>query len=103
LICRKEALGEKPIKGLEPDKAPEVPRKPRRASTTVNGSANHINGLHPTGAGSATNELKRHRDEEAELPTSAKKARRTSAQDDDDDVVVLADEPGTGAIVIEDD
>ena len=89
----KEPLVDKPIKSLEPDQAPNIPRKPKKEP------AQESNGVNMDGDVSAK-DLKRAREDEGDLPPPSKKAKTSGA--DDDDVVLVGDEPSTGAIVIDD-
>ncbi|KAI0203149.1 ThiF family protein [Astrocystis sublimbata] len=89
---------EKPIKGLEPDKAPSIPRKPKKEPPTTesNGAQAQTQPLKPELE--VTKDLKRSRLDDNEL-LSAKKRAKTVV---DDDVVIVDDDAGTGAITIDD-
>ncbi|KAK8026130.1 hypothetical protein PG990_003953 [Apiospora arundinis] len=89
----KEPLADKPIKSLEPDQAPNIPRKPKKEP------AQESNGVNLDGDASAK-DLKRARDDEGDVPQPSKKAKTSGANDDD--VVLVGDESSTGAIVIDD-
>lgn len=89
----KEPLADKPIKSLEPDQAPKIPRKPKKEP------AQESNGVNMDGDASAK-DLKRAREDEGDLPPPSKKTKTSGA--DDDEVVLVGDEPSTGAIVIDD-
>ncbi|KAI0594259.1 SUMO-activating enzyme subunit uba-2 [Biscogniauxia sp. FL1348] len=70
-----EPLAEKPIKGLEPDKAPDIPRKPKAAAA-------ESNGVGQANSKQATNgDLKRPRTEDDEVPTAKKAKVAASVQD----------------------
>ncbi|KAI1328560.1 hypothetical protein F5Y16DRAFT_398251 [Xylariaceae sp. FL0255] len=92
---------EKPIKGLAVDKAHEIPRKPKKESTSmeINGFG-QANGKHGVEAEEPPKDLKRSREDDDEIPAT-KKVKKAPAVNDD--VVVLDDDAGTGAITIEDD
>ncbi|KAH8677954.1 ThiF family protein [Xylariales sp. PMI_506] len=98
--CRKEPLADKTIKGLEPDRSPEIPRRPQKKPVAETNGVATTNGDHAPDTDSTVKDLKRPREDEADVPTS-KKAKLAAV--DDDDIVVVADEPSTGAIVIDDD
>ncbi|KAK8038736.1 ThiF family protein [Apiospora rasikravindrae] len=89
----KEPLTDKPIKSLEPDQAPKIPRKPKKEPTKES------NGVNSDGD-ATVKDLKRAREDEGDVPPT-KKAKTSGA--DDDDVVLVGDEPSTGAILIDDD
>ncbi|KAJ2986992.1 hypothetical protein NUW58_g4754 [Xylaria curta] len=82
----------KPIKGLEPDKAPEIPRKPRKE---INGH-NHQEKPQPE---TQPSDLKRPRIDDNDAPSAKKRAKMAV----NDDIVLVDDDAGTGAITIEDD
>ncbi|KAI1111434.1 hypothetical protein F5Y14DRAFT_313336 [Nemania sp. NC0429] len=90
----------KPIKGLEPDKAPEIPRKPKKQPPVeANGITLDIR-QRRSDLEERPKDLKRPREDENDMPSMKKKAKMAAT----DDVVVLEeDEPGTGAITIDDD
>lgn len=96
----KEPLTDKPIKGLAPDQAPEIPRRPKKEPVAESNGVT-TNGKHTLDTDSAPKALKRAREDEPDAPSSKK--AKTTTQGDDDDVVLVSDEPGTGAIVIDDD
>ncbi|KAI0440964.1 hypothetical protein F4803DRAFT_552588 [Xylaria telfairii] len=86
----------KPIKGLEPDKTPEIPRKPRKEPV-----ATETNGSHPLDhprEPESPKDLKRPRIDDNDLILAKKKAKMVA----DDDVVIVDDDVGTGAITIDD-
>ncbi|KAI1740614.1 hypothetical protein F4680DRAFT_447936 [Xylaria scruposa] len=89
----------KPIKGLEPDKAPEIPRKPRKepAISETNGSHPLVRPREPE-LEITPKDLKRPRIDDTD-PISAKKRAKMVA---DNDVVVVDEDAGTGAITIDD-
>ncbi|KAI1126858.1 hypothetical protein F5Y10DRAFT_203514 [Nemania abortiva] len=90
----------KPIKGLEPDKAPEIPRKPKKEPTAeVNGDSSRKR-ERESDLEAPLNNLKRPREDDNDMPSSKKKAKMIV---DDDVVVIDGGEPGTGAITIDDD
>ncbi|KAI1632442.1 SUMO-activating enzyme subunit uba-2 [Biscogniauxia mediterranea] len=70
-----EPLAEKPIKGLEPDKAPEIPRKPKAVAAESNGDGQ------PNSKQAANGDLKRPRTEDSEVPTAKKVKVAASVQD----------------------
>ncbi|KAI0973047.1 hypothetical protein F4678DRAFT_35890 [Xylaria arbuscula] len=89
----------KPIKGLEPDKAPEIPRKPRKEPTTETNGTELTNGKHELELKDTPNDLKRQRADENDS-RSTKKAKMAVT----DDVVLIGEgAASTGAITIEDD
>ncbi|TRX92734.1 hypothetical protein FHL15_006408 [Xylaria flabelliformis] len=89
----------KPIKGLEPDKAPEIPRKPSKepAISETNGAHALVRSREPESE-IIPKDLKRPRIDDND-PLLAKKRAKMVA---DDDVVVVDDDAGTGAITIDD-
>ncbi|KAI0125055.1 hypothetical protein BJ170DRAFT_636084 [Xylariales sp. AK1849] len=101
ILEAKEPLGDKPIKSLEPDKAPEIPRKPRKEPVPESNGVNLTNGKHSLDDDLTTKHLKRAREDESGAPFLKK--LRLTASADNDDIVVVADEPSTGAIIINDD
>lgn len=88
----------KPIKGLEPDKTPEIPRKPRKEPvvTETNGSHALVRPLEPESG--TPKDLKRPRIDDNDLVSAKKRAKMVA----DDDVVIVDDDVGTGAITIDD-
>ncbi|KAI1491951.1 SUMO-activating enzyme subunit uba-2 [Biscogniauxia mediterranea] len=70
-----EPLADKPIKGLEPDKAPEIPRKPKTVAAESNGDGQ------PNSKQAANGDLKRPRTEDSEVPTAKKVKVAASVQD----------------------
>ncbi|KAH6645921.1 ThiF family protein [Truncatella angustata] len=101
ILETKETLGDKPIKGLEPDKAPEIPRKPKKEPVPESNGVAQTNGKHTLGSDAGPNDLKRARDDDADAPSSTKKAK-TAQRPDDDDIVVVDDAAAPGAILIDD-
>jgi ubiquitin-like 1-activating enzyme E1 B len=97
-LCRKESLDNKPIKGLEPDKAPQIPRRPKKDPAPASISGDQTNGKHKLEADTATKDLKRAREDETDGLSSAKKAK-TATLSGGDDVVIIQD---GGAILIDD-
>lgn len=89
----------KPIKGLEPDKAPEIPRKPKKEPTVETNGTNHL--VRPHGSGSPPpKDLKRPRTDDSDTVSAKKRAKMVAT----DDVVTIDDDAtGIGAITIEDD
>ncbi|KAI0402346.1 hypothetical protein F4802DRAFT_576178 [Xylaria palmicola] len=83
----------KPIKGLQPDMAPEIPRKPKREPTA------EMNGQHEPASEAPAKDLKRARIDENDALSVKKRAKMVAV----DDVVIVDDDAGTGAITIEDD
>ncbi|KAI8625801.1 ThiF family protein [Xylariaceae sp. FL1651] len=92
---------ERPIKGLEPDKAPEIPRKPQKELAIATNRASQTNGKHSheVEVEVSSKDLKRSRADEDETPLT-KRAKKTAANDD---IVIVDDDAGTGAIMIDDD
>ncbi|KAI2631643.1 hypothetical protein GGS21DRAFT_491543 [Xylaria nigripes] len=89
---------EKPIKGLDSDKTPDIPRKPKKeAAIEING-AGERNGEHIPVLETSSKDLKRPRADDNDAP-STKKVKI----DETEEVVVVDDDAGTGAITIEDD
>ncbi|KAK6078834.1 ThiF family protein [Seiridium cupressi] len=101
ILESKESFGDKPIKGLEPDKAPEIPHKPKKQPLPGSNGISQTNGKHSLEDDSAPKDLKRARDDESDVTSSAKKAK-TAVKPADDDVVIVDDTAGSGAIVIDD-
>ncbi|KAI0484379.1 hypothetical protein GGR56DRAFT_22870 [Xylariaceae sp. FL0804] len=99
--CQTEA-SEKPIRALEPDKAPEIPRKPKKQLPAKSNGTDQSDGLITSGAPTTIKDLKRSlaEDGETSLPKRAKHAKMAA---NDDDVVVIEDGAGAGAIMIDDD
>jgi ubiquitin-like 1-activating enzyme E1 B len=95
----KEPLADKPIKGLV-DEAPSIPRKPKADPSPESNGVSQANGNHSV-AEASTNELKRSRADDADLP-QAKKAKLSSAAGDE---VIQVDAdgegPATGPIVLD--
>ncbi|KAI1279634.1 hypothetical protein F5Y07DRAFT_28986 [Xylaria sp. FL0933] len=90
----------KPIKGLEPDKAPEIPRKPRKEPTMETNGIELPTRKHELEPKDTSNDLKRSRTDDNDVQPTKKKAKMAVV----DDVVLIDDgESGTGAITIEDD
>ncbi|KAI8944787.1 hypothetical protein F4801DRAFT_570480 [Xylaria longipes] len=89
----------KPIKGLEPDKAPEIPRKPRKepATTETNGAHALVRPREPDSE-TTPKDLKRPRIDDNDHLSAKKRAKMVA----DDDVVIVDDDAGTGAITIDD-
>ncbi|KAI1364931.1 hypothetical protein F5Y08DRAFT_305405 [Xylaria arbuscula] len=89
----------KPIKGPEPDKAPEIPRKPRKEPTIKTNGVGLPDRKHELELKEPTGGPKRPRGDDAEAPL-AKRPKMTATED----VVLIEDGGGnTGAITIEDD
>ncbi|KAK6074034.1 ThiF family protein [Seiridium cupressi] len=101
ILESKESFGDKPIKGLEPDKAPEIPHKPKKQPLPGSNGISQTNGKHSLEDDSAPKDLKRARDDESDVTSSAKKAK-IAVKPADDDVVIVDDTAGSGAIVIDD-
>ncbi|KAI5925527.1 SUMO-activating enzyme subunit uba-2 [Camillea tinctor] len=74
-----EPLAESPIKGLEPDKAPEIPRKPKKETPIE--SNGQPNGKKTANGETSVKDLKRSRTEDSEAPTAKKAKVAASAQD----------------------
>ncbi|RYC65756.1 hypothetical protein CHU98_g477 [Xylaria longipes] len=89
----------KPIKGLEPDRAPEIPRKPRKepATTETNGAHALVRPREPDSE-TTPKDLKRPRIDDNDHLSAKKRAKMVA----DDDVVIVDDDAGTGAITIDD-
>lgn len=101
--CRSEPLADKPIKGLEPDKAPSIPRKPKKEQPVAEtNGVSQPDGKHEPEEDAASRDLKRAREEEMETAPSSKKAKTSNAAIKDDEVSIVDVEAGTGAIVIDD-
>ncbi|KAI1496173.1 SUMO-activating enzyme subunit uba-2 [Biscogniauxia marginata] len=71
-----EPLAEKPIKGLEPDRAPEIPRKPKKETAVESNGIGQPNGNHATNGEASGRDLKRSRTDDTDAP-KAKKAKKT--------------------------
>ncbi|KAK5631337.1 hypothetical protein RRF57_007051 [Xylaria bambusicola] len=90
----------KPIKGLEPDKAPEIPRKPKKESAVETNGVEVPARKHELESKEPSGDLKRPRADDVDAPLVKKKAKMAAT----DDVVLIEDsEAGIGAITIEDD
>ncbi|ORY56982.1 uncharacterized protein BCR38DRAFT_450485 [Pseudomassariella vexata] len=100
-----EPLGDKHIKDLEPDKAPEIPRKPKKVPAVESVVASQTNGkthaLDEDPNDGNNKDLKRARQDDSEIVRLPKRLK-TTTQSRGDDVVIVDDESGTGAIVIDD-
>ncbi|KAI1403483.1 hypothetical protein F4819DRAFT_495353 [Hypoxylon fuscum] len=92
-------LADKPIKGLEADQAPTIPRKPKRALPIQTNGVSQTNGKHAADAEAPSNDKKRSRADDTESP-QAKKVKSAAAAAAGDDVVIIDDDVGTGAIEI---
>ncbi|TGJ87317.1 hypothetical protein E0Z10_g1448 [Xylaria hypoxylon] len=89
----------KPIKGLEPDKAPEIPRKPKKEPAIETNGTGQPDHKHELELKIPLNDLKRPRADDGDTH-SAKKAKMVAT----DDVVLLDDgDAGNSAITIDDD
>ncbi|KAI0878751.1 hypothetical protein GGS24DRAFT_486952 [Hypoxylon argillaceum] len=90
----------KPIKGLEPDKAPEIPRKPKKEHIVeTNGDRSLIRGREPD-LEAPLKDHKRPREDDNDMPSAKKKAKRAV---DDEVVIIEGDDLDNGAITIDDD
>ncbi|KAI1156546.1 hypothetical protein F4825DRAFT_459034 [Nemania diffusa] len=90
----------KPIKGLEPDKAPEIPRKPKKEPIVeTNGDRSLIRGREPD-LEAPLKDHKRPREDDNDMPSAKKKAKRAV---DDEVVIIEGDDLDNGAITIDDD
>jgi ubiquitin-like 1-activating enzyme E1 B len=95
-----ESMG-KPIKSLEPDNAPEIPRKPKKEpAVEVNGDRS-LTRRRESDLETPLNDLKRPREDDSDMPSARKKKSKMVAGDDV--VVIEGDDPGNGAITIDDD
>ncbi|KAI2467293.1 hypothetical protein F4781DRAFT_423445 [Annulohypoxylon bovei var. microspora] len=87
-------LADKPIKGLQADQVPTIPRKPKKALPVESNGVSQTNGKRSAdGEPSAKDPKKRLRADDGGS-SAAKKAKNG------DDVVVIDDDIGTGAIEI---
>ncbi|KAI1819019.1 hypothetical protein F4861DRAFT_196427 [Xylaria intraflava] len=89
---------EKPIRGLESDKTPEIPRRPKKEPILETNGVDRPSSKHMPVLETPSKDLKRPRTDDNDAP-STKKAKITV----NDDVVIVDDEAGIGAITIEDD
>ena len=90
----------KPIKGPEPDKASEIPRKPRKEPTVKTNGVGLPGRKHELEPKEPSSDLKRPRVDDMEAPSPTKRAKMGAT----DDVVLIEDgDAGTGAITIDDD
>jgi ubiquitin-like 1-activating enzyme E1 B len=89
----------KPIKGLEPDKAPEIPHKPKKEPTVETNGTGHL--VRPRDPDSPPpKDLKRLRADDGDTVSAKKRAKMVAT----DEVVTIDDDAtGNGAITIEDD
>lgn len=102
-LCRPEPLADKPIKGLEPDKAPSIPRKPKKEEPVAEANGvSQPDDKHELEEDAASRDLKRAREDEVETAPSSKKAKVANTAIKDDEVSIVDVEAGTGAIVIDD-
>ncbi|KAI0853868.1 SUMO-activating enzyme subunit uba-2 [Daldinia vernicosa] len=85
-------LADKPIKGLQVDQEPSIPRRPKRVLTIQSNGINQTNSKRAAD-GEPSIPKKRLITEDGASP-AAKKAKN------DDDVVIIDDDAGTGAIEI---
>ncbi|KAI2632520.1 SUMO-activating enzyme subunit uba-2 [Hypomontagnella submonticulosa] len=89
-------LADKPIKGLEVDRVPAIPHKPKKALPV---ESNGVNGKRAVdGEASAKDLKKRRRTDDDVISPAVKKSKG-----ENDDIVVIDDDAGTGAIEILDD
>ncbi|KAI3341480.1 hypothetical protein F4824DRAFT_314727 [Ustulina deusta] len=90
----------KPIKGLEPDKAPEIPRKPKKEPAIETNGIELPNRKRELELKVSGNDLKRLRADDNDAHPAKKRAKMAAT----DDVVLIDDgDAGTGAITIDDD
>ncbi|KAL7624184.1 E1 ubiquitin-activating protein uba2 [Parahypoxylon ruwenzoriense] len=101
LNVQEAKLANKPIKGHEVDRAPEIPRKPKKVAPAENNGVGQANGKRAADGEPIANDHRRRKADGLELP-SIKKIK-TSAAAGKDDVVIIDDDAGTGAIEILDD
>ncbi|KAI1179595.1 hypothetical protein F4777DRAFT_586017 [Nemania sp. FL0916] len=93
----------KPIKGLEPDRAPEIPRKPRKEPTIEpNGDHTHTQDRE-IDVEVPPKDLKRPREDQSDADAPSMKKKKANVAATDDVILLESDDPGTGAITIEDD
>ncbi|KAI1076394.1 hypothetical protein F5B20DRAFT_584303 [Whalleya microplaca] len=99
-----QPLTAKPIKGPVPDKAPEIPRRPKKTppAKTTGVSQTNGNGKHAGDEPASANDLKRSRSDDSGAP-QAKKAKVAAPVGGDDVVIVDDDDVPTGPIVLDDD
>ncbi|KAI0901280.1 hypothetical protein F4806DRAFT_451702 [Annulohypoxylon nitens] len=104
VISMQEAeLGDKPIKGLQEDQTPTIPRKPKKALPVESNGISQTNGKRPAEGEISTRENKKRQHPDDEVTLTVNKKAKNGSGDDDDDIVIIDDEAGTGAIEILDD
>ncbi|RYP13464.1 hypothetical protein DL765_006877 [Monosporascus sp. GIB2] len=99
----KDSAEDIPVKGLG-DRVSNIPRKPKKTPVVeaeTNGTSN-TNGKHAADSEISTNDRKRSRAEDDEVP-QAKRAKMASKPLNEDDVIDLDVDQDTGAFVIPDD
>ncbi|CAJ2511370.1 Uu.00g069950.m01.CDS01 [Anthostomella pinea] len=96
-----QSPADKPIKGIGPDKAPSIPRKPKKEPVLESNGVVQTNGKRVADAETPATNMKRPRAGDSGEP-QAKKAKTVTAANDDD-VLIVEDDAGTGAIIIDDD
>ncbi|KAI1372282.1 hypothetical protein F4677DRAFT_432965 [Hypoxylon crocopeplum] len=89
-------LTDKPIKGLKADKAPVIPRKPKKALPAESNGFSQTNGKHGADVQAIPKDPKKRLRAEDGASPATKKVKG-------DDVVIIDDDVGTGAIEILDD
>ncbi|KAI1135369.1 hypothetical protein F5Y05DRAFT_180624 [Hypoxylon sp. FL0543] len=90
-------LTDKPIKGIEADQVPTIPRKPKKTLPVHSNGVSQTNGKRAADGEAPVKDPKKRLRAEDDGSLAAKKAKN------DDDVVVIDDDVGTGAIEILDD
>ncbi|KAI1106509.1 hypothetical protein F4804DRAFT_300890 [Jackrogersella minutella] len=90
-------LTDKPIKGLQADQVPTIPRKPKKALPLESNGVGQANGKRAADGDVAAKDHKKRPRADDGGSSAAKKVKN------DDDVVVIDDDIGTGAIEILDD
>ncbi|KAJ8120961.1 hypothetical protein ONZ43_g2470 [Nemania bipapillata] len=91
----------KPIKGLEPDKALEIPRKPKKEPIVEFNGDRSLTRQREPDLETPPNDLKRPREDDSDMLVVRKK--KTKIATDDGVVVIEGDDPSNGVITIDDD
>ncbi|KAI0006707.1 hypothetical protein F4779DRAFT_620357 [Xylariaceae sp. FL0662B] len=98
----KEELPEKPIKGIILDKAPEIPRRPKKTPPAITTGVSQTNGKRAADETAPTKDFKkRPRSDDSGAP-QAKKTKVVSAARGDGIVIIDDDDVPTGPILLDD-
>ncbi|RYP85593.1 hypothetical protein DL769_000934 [Monosporascus sp. CRB-8-3] len=97
----KDAVEDIPVKGLG-DKVSNIPRKRKKTPAVETNGTSNTNGKRAANSEVSTNDLKRSRADDDEVP-QAKRAKMASKPANEDDVIDLEVDQDTGAFVVPDD